>query len=82
MLDSLLQEFQKIVKMSYGGGQKVQKVMVQPSNLVFRYLQSVWLYDNVNTRIEGHIVGSGWSNRGSHKEEDKEEARENHAEGV
>jgi len=48
--------------MSYGGGQKVQKVMVQPINLIFRYLQnrtrvSVWLYENVNTRIEGHIVG-------------------------
>ena len=41
--------------MSYGGGQKVQKVMVQPINLIFRYLQnrtkvSVWLYENVNTR--------------------------------
>merc|ERR1712037_715170 len=49
-------------KMSYGSGQKVQKVMVQPINLIFRYLQnrtrvSVWLYENVNTRIEGHIVG-------------------------
>ena len=48
--------------MSYGGTQKVQKVMVQPINLIFRYLQnrtrvSVWLYENVNTRIEGHIVG-------------------------
>jgi len=48
--------------MSYGGGQKVQKVMVQPINLIFRYLQnrtkvSVWLYENVNCRIEGHIVG-------------------------
>merc|ERR1712018_838245 len=49
-------------KMSYGGGQKVQKVMVQPINLIFRYLQNrtrvvVWLYENVNTRIEGQIVG-------------------------
>ena len=40
----------------------MQKVMVQPINLIFRYLQnrtrvSVWLYENVNTRIEGHIVG-------------------------
>ena len=48
--------------MSYGGGQKVQKVMVQPINLIFRYLQNrtrvvVWLYENVNTRIEGQIVG-------------------------
>lgn len=42
--------------------QKVQKVMVQPINLIFRYLQNrskvqVWLYENVNLRIEGHIVG-------------------------
>eukprot|EP00088_Acartia_fossae_P071769 TRINITY_DN993_c0_g1_i2.p1 TRINITY_DN993_c0_g1~~TRINITY_DN993_c0_g1_i2.p1 ORF type:complete len:109 (-),score=36.58 TRINITY_DN993_c0_g1_i2:3-284(-) len=48
--------------MSYGGGQKVQKVMVQPINLIFRYLQNrtvvqVWLYENVNTRIEGIIAG-------------------------
>ena len=44
-----------IIKMSYGSSQKVQKVMVQPINLIFRYLQnrtrvSVWLYENVNTR--------------------------------
>jgi small nuclear ribonucleoprotein E len=48
--------------MAYQGGQKVQKVMVQPINLIFRFLQNrekvcVWLYENVNTRIEGHIVG-------------------------
>nr|AQS22567.1 small nuclear ribonucleoprotein E [Pseudodiaptomus poplesia] len=48
--------------MSYGGSQKVQKVIVQPINLIFRYLQnrtvvSVWLYENVNTRIEGIITG-------------------------
>merc|ERR1712080_678068 len=47
-------------KMAYA--QRVQKVMVQPINLIFRYLQnrtrvSVWLYENVNARIEGHIVG-------------------------
>jgi small nuclear ribonucleoprotein E len=47
---------------AYNPNQKVQKVMVQPINLIFRYLQnrtkvSVWLYENVNTRIEGHIVG-------------------------
>lgn len=41
---------------------KVQKVMVQPINLIFRFLQnrsrvSVWLYGNVSMRIEGHIVG-------------------------
>ncbi|XP_078489260.1 LOW QUALITY PROTEIN: uncharacterized protein LOC100178086 [Ciona intestinalis] len=43
-------------------GQKVQKVMVQPINLIFRYLQnrsrvSIWVYEQVNMRIEGHIVG-------------------------
>ena len=43
-------------------GPKVQKVMVQPINLIFRYLQnrsrvSIWLYDQVNIRVEGHIVG-------------------------
>lgn len=48
--------------MAYQGGQKVQKVMVQPINLIFRYLQNrtrvqVWLYENVNTRIDGCIVG-------------------------
>jgi len=41
---------------------KVQKVMVQPINLIFRYLQnrakiSVWLSENTTTRIEGHIIG-------------------------
>ena len=48
--------------MAYQGPQKVQKVMVQPINLIFRFLQnrtrvSVWLYENVNTRIDGHIIG-------------------------
>merc|ERR1712121_284741 len=43
-------------------GQKVQKVMVQPINLIFRYLQNrsriqVWLYEQINLRIEGCIVG-------------------------
>ncbi|GBM57474.1 putative small nuclear ribonucleoprotein E [Araneus ventricosus] len=47
---------------SYKSGQKVQKVMVQPINLIFRFLQNkskiqVWLYENVTTRIEGHIIG-------------------------
>ncbi|CAJ0569967.1 unnamed protein product, partial [Mesorhabditis spiculigera] len=41
---------------------KVQKVMVQPINLIFRYLQGrtrvqFWLYENVTTRIEGYILG-------------------------
>ena len=48
--------------MAYQGQQKVQKVMVQPINLIFRYLQgktrvSVWLFENVNTRMEGVITG-------------------------
>ncbi|XP_052598789.1 small nuclear ribonucleoprotein E-like [Peromyscus californicus insignis] len=43
-------------------GQKVQKGMVQPINLIFRYLQNssqiqVWLYEHVNMRIEGCIIG-------------------------
>lgn len=42
--------------------QKVQKVMVQPINLIFRCLQSrsrvqIWLYDNAVNRIEGYIIG-------------------------
>lgn len=42
--------------------QKVQKVMTQPINLIFRFLQNksriqVWLYENVNLRIEGVITG-------------------------
>uniref|UniRef100_A0A5S6QMB4 Small nuclear ribonucleoprotein E n=1 Tax=Trichuris muris TaxID=70415 RepID=A0A5S6QMB4_TRIMR len=43
-------------------GQKVQKVMVQPINLIFRFLQSrtrvqIWLYENLQTRLEGFIIG-------------------------
>uniref|UniRef100_A0A2K5JLN5 Small nuclear ribonucleoprotein E n=1 Tax=Colobus angolensis palliatus TaxID=336983 RepID=A0A2K5JLN5_COLAP len=42
-------------------GQKMQKVMVQPINLIFRYLQNrlwiqVWLYEQVNMWIEGCCV--------------------------
>lgn len=38
-----------------------QRVMVQPINVIFRYLQqqtkvSLWLYDNVDFRIEGRII--------------------------
>ncbi|XP_061252433.1 small nuclear ribonucleoprotein E-like [Bos javanicus] len=45
-----------------GQGQKVRKVMVQPINLIFRYLQNrsriqVWLYEQVNMQIEGCIIG-------------------------
>lgn len=41
---------------------KVQKVMVQPINLIFRYLQNrakiaVWLTENLTLRIEGRIIG-------------------------
>ena len=47
--------------MAYNRGAKVQKVMVQPINLIFRYLQNrlriqVWLYEQCNLRIEGCIV--------------------------
>lgn len=47
--------------MSFKGNAKVQKVMVQPINLIFRYLQNrsrvqVWLYENINLRIEGELV--------------------------
>ena len=43
-------------------GHQVQKVMVQPINLIFRYLQNrcqtqVWLCEQVNMRIEGCIIG-------------------------
>ncbi|XP_040480017.1 small nuclear ribonucleoprotein E-like [Ursus maritimus] len=45
-----------------GEGHKVQKVMVRPINLIFRYLQNssriqVWLYEQVNIQTEGHIIG-------------------------
>mmetsp|Transcript_69191 Transcript_69191/g.115015 ORF Transcript_69191/g.115015 Transcript_69191/m.115015 type:complete len:105 (+) Transcript_69191:9-323(+) len=41
---------------------KVQKIMTQPINLIFRFLQNktrvqVWLYENTDLRIEGRIVG-------------------------
>lgn len=50
------------ITMAYKGPPKLQKVMVQPINLIFRYLQNrsrvqIWLYENVNLRLEGHIVG-------------------------
>ena len=45
-----------------GRGGKIQRVMVQPINLIFRYLQNrtriqIWLYENTTTRIEGYIIG-------------------------
>ncbi|RKO88048.1 hypothetical protein BDK51DRAFT_19585 [Blyttiomyces helicus] len=41
---------------------KVQKIMVQPINLIFRLLQQkskvqIWLYEQVDMRIEGRIIG-------------------------
>ncbi|RKP13314.1 small nuclear ribonucleo protein-like protein E [Piptocephalis cylindrospora] len=41
---------------------KVQKVMVAPINLIFRLLQSqtrasIWLYEELDMRLEGTIVG-------------------------
>ncbi|TDL28877.1 Sm-like ribonucleo protein [Rickenella mellea] len=39
-----------------------QRVMVQPINVIFKHLQqrskvTVWLYDNIEMRIEGRIIG-------------------------
>ncbi|KIY66036.1 Sm-like ribonucleo protein [Cylindrobasidium torrendii FP15055 ss-10] len=39
-----------------------QRVMVQPINVIFKNLQQktkvvIWLYDNIEMRIEGRIVG-------------------------
>lgn len=47
--------------MAYKPNPKVQKVMVQPINLIFRYLQNrskvqVWLYENTSLRIEGAFL--------------------------
>ncbi|KAK3808497.1 MAG: small nuclear ribonucleoprotein E [Benniella sp.] len=41
---------------------RVQRIMVQPINLIFRYLQQkstvqIWLYEQLDTRIEGQILG-------------------------
>lgn len=41
---------------------KVQKVMVQPINIIFRYLQNrsriqIWLNENTKLRIEGTLIG-------------------------
>uniref|UniRef100_A0A8C8YC54 Small nuclear ribonucleoprotein E n=1 Tax=Prolemur simus TaxID=1328070 RepID=A0A8C8YC54_PROSS len=43
-------------------GQKMQKVMVEPLKLIFRYLQNrswiqVWLYEQVSMQVEGCIIG-------------------------
>ncbi|KAG7450109.1 Sm-like ribonucleoprotein [Guyanagaster necrorhizus] len=39
-----------------------QRVMVQPINVIFKNLQQrtkvvIWLYDNIDMRIEGQIIG-------------------------
>eukprot|EP00842_Homolaphlyctis_polyrhiza_P000800 jgi/Hompol1/1720/HPOL_000259-RA len=41
---------------------KLQKVMVQPINLIFKFLQQksrvqVWLFEQTEIRIEGQIIG-------------------------
>ncbi|KAF5839044.1 small nuclear ribonucleoprotein E [Dunaliella salina] len=41
---------------------KVQKIMTQPINLIFRYLQSkqviqIWLFEQTDLKIEGRIIG-------------------------
>lgn len=41
---------------------KVQRIMTQPINLIFRYLQSkariqIWLFEQKDLRIEGRIIG-------------------------
>jgi|TARA_B110000208_G_scaffold316_1_gene389 small nuclear ribonucleoprotein E len=41
---------------------KIQKVMTQPINLIFRFLQNkarvqIWLFENTEVRIEGQIIG-------------------------
>ena len=41
---------------------KVQRIMTQPINLIFRFLQTksrvrVWLYENAEELIEGQLVG-------------------------
>ncbi|WOK95032.1 small nuclear ribonucleoprotein E-like [Canna indica] len=41
---------------------KVQRIMTQPINLIFRFLQSkarvqIWLYEQKDLRIEGRIIG-------------------------
>ncbi|KAL3825036.1 hypothetical protein ACJIZ3_021065 [Penstemon smallii] len=41
---------------------KVQRIMTQPINLIFRFLQSkariqIWLFEQKDVRIEGRIIG-------------------------
>uniref|UniRef100_A0A453N3P5 Uncharacterized protein n=2 Tax=Aegilops tauschii subsp. strangulata TaxID=200361 RepID=A0A453N3P5_AEGTS len=44
---------------------KVQRIMTQPINLIFRFLQSkariqIWLFEQKDVRIEGRIIVSGF----------------------
>ncbi|KAI3431284.1 hypothetical protein D9Q98_004345 [Chlorella vulgaris] len=41
---------------------KVKRIMTQPINLIFRFLQSrqkiqIWLFEHNDLRIEGRIIG-------------------------
>merc|ERR1712159_25363 len=41
---------------------KVQRIMTQPINLIFRFLQTkarvqIWMYENTDACVEGRIVG-------------------------
>jgi len=41
---------------------RVQRIMTQPINLIFRFLQSkariqIWLFEQKDMRIEGRIIG-------------------------
>ena len=41
---------------------KVQKIMTQPINLIFRFLQNksrvqIWLYEQPDARMEGVVIG-------------------------
>ncbi|XP_022207552.1 probable small nuclear ribonucleoprotein E [Nilaparvata lugens] len=48
--------------MAYKQQKTISRMMVQPINLIFRFLQNksrceVWLYENQYLRIEGVIIG-------------------------
>mmetsp|Transcript_27162 Transcript_27162/g.51708 ORF Transcript_27162/g.51708 Transcript_27162/m.51708 type:complete len:88 (-) Transcript_27162:446-709(-) len=41
---------------------KVQRIMTQPINLIFRFLQSkariqIWMFEQSDLRVEGRIIG-------------------------
>ncbi|XP_047048960.1 small nuclear ribonucleoprotein E-like [Lolium rigidum] len=45
---------------------KVQRIMTQPINLIFRFLQSkariqIWLFEQKDMRIEGRIIVSSFA---------------------